>query len=139
VDVFIPKYKNIKALYLYFYLQILIMQAKTYFTILNKSSQEVFNKSMEKCNFIGELHSYSASLQDWATIIPFFTERRILNHAVEQMEISCLSMLTGIYRQSFASLRLSLELIFGAVYFSAHKLELIEWQNGAKDLNWHVI
>ncbi len=115
------------------------MQAETYYTAINKASQEVFTKSIGSCDFLGNIHDYSTALQDWIQVIPNDLEVQILNHSIEQVEISCLSLLSGIYRQSFASLRLSLELLFGSTYFSASKLELVEWMKGSRDLNWKTI
>lgn len=115
------------------------MNAQEYYRAINEASHTIFEKSVSHCSFLGKVADYSTSIQDWMNVIPSNQEKHLIDHSLEQIEFSCLSLLSGMYRQSFSSLRLALELIFGAIYFSAYKLEYIEWKNGSGDLNWHTI
>lgn len=115
------------------------MKAKEYYTAINKAAQGIFEESIYYCDFLGKVHDYSVSIQDWLKVIPPSQENQMIDHSLEQLEFSCLLLLSGIYRQAFASLRLALEELFGAIYFSAHKLDYLEWKNGSRDLNWQTV
>ena len=115
------------------------MKAQEYYKAISEATHTIFDKSIIYCDFLGKIHDYSASIQDWMEVVPSNQEKHMINHSLEQIEFSCLSLLSGMYRQSFSSLRLALELLFGSIYFSAHKLEHIEWRNGSRDLSWKVI
>jgi hypothetical protein len=115
------------------------VQAQEYYKTISNATQVVFEQSVTHCDFLGEIYDYSASLQDWLIVLPLSQENHMIEHSIEQIEFSCLFLMSGMYRQSFSSLRLALELICGAIYFSAHKLEYIEWRRGAGDLNWRTV
>ncbi|MEH1835357.1 MAG: hypothetical protein V7L29_25710 [Nostoc sp.] len=115
------------------------MNAKEYYKTISEATHTIFEVSVNHCNFLGKLYDYSASIQEWMDVIPSSQEKQMIDYSLEQVEFSCLSLLSGMYRQSFASLRLSLELLFGSVYFSAYRLEYLEWKNGSRDLKWQTI
>ncbi len=115
------------------------MKAKEYYAAISQAAQTLFDESVDYCDFLGKIHDYSASIQDWLKVIPSSQENHMIDYSLEQVEFSCLLLLSGMYRQAFASLRLALELLFGAIYFSAHKLDYLEWQNGSRDLNWQTV
>jgi hypothetical protein len=115
------------------------MDVKEYFSKLNQAAQNVFNDTIDHCDFLGLVHDYSSILLEWANIIPDSPELKMFENAAQEIDVSCLSLLSGLYRKAFVSLRLSMEMSFGAVYFSVHKLEYLEWQKGEKDIVWSVI
>jgi hypothetical protein len=115
------------------------MRVDEYYRTISEASKTIFEKSVAHCDFLGKVHDYSTSIQEWIDVISPSQERLMIDHSVEQLEFSCLFLLSGMYRQSFSSLRLALELLFGGVYFSAHKLEYLEWSKGSRDLNWNTI
>ncbi len=115
------------------------MKAKEYYAAISQAAQTLFDESVDYCDFLGKIHDYSASIQDWLKVIPSSKENHMLDQSLEQVEFSCLLLLCGMYRQAFASLRLALELLFGAIYFSAHKLDYLEWENGTRDLTWQTV
>ena len=115
------------------------MNAQEYYKTISEATQTVFEESVIYCDFLGKINNYSVSLQDWLLVLPLSQENHMIDHLIEQMELSCLFLMSGMYRQSFSSLRLALELLCGAIYFSAHKLEYIEWRNGAGDINWRIV
>lgn len=115
------------------------MKAQEYYRAINVATHTTFENSVSHCNFLGKIHDYSASIQEWMEVIPSNQEKHMINHSLEQIEFSCLSLLSGLYRQSFTSLRLALELLFGSIYFSAHQIEYIEWKKGSRDLSWTTI
>jgi len=115
------------------------LNAQEYYRTISEATHTIFEKSVTHCDFLGKVADYSASVQDWMDVISPNQEKHMIDHSLEQIEFSCLSLLSGMYRQSFSSLRLALELLFGAIYFSAYKLEYIEWRNGSGDLNWQTM
>ena len=114
------------------------IEVKQYYSEIHAASQATFAVSLSQCTHLGYVHDLALSLQDWHKVIPV-NNKSMLQNTVEQVEVSCLSMLGGIYRQAFAGLRLSLEMLFGMVYFSAHELEYIEWTKGTRDISWSII
>lgn len=60
----------------------------------------------------------------------------MLETVCAQLESATFSMMLGLYRQAFSSLRLALELGLGAIYFSSNKVELHEWLEGRIDIKW---
>lgn len=66
-------------------------------------------------------------------------ERKIFTQACREYQYSLEAIMYGNYRHAFSSLRLSLELFTGAVYFSAHQMKMNLWLNGHDDLWWSVI
>ena len=50
--------------------------------------------------------------------------------------LGLVSLVSGVYRAAFGSLRLFLELALSAEYFAANRLELAEWLRGTRDITW---
>lgn len=49
------------------------------------------------------------------------------------------ALLSGHYRHAFLSLRLASELLFYAIYFSAHEVKILQWKSGHRDLTWQKL
>jgi hypothetical protein len=108
-----------------------------YYKQLNLAASEVFDLSTKDNTFIGAVQDLKTNLHYWETAISPYTQSSImLRHSLEELDISCFQILQGLYRGAFTSLRLALEMLCGAVYFSAHNIEYIEWQNGSQDIIW---
>ncbi|VEF24874.1 Uncharacterised protein [Shewanella baltica] len=118
------------------------MNGFDYYKALNAKALSVFEISIVNSQYAGEVQDFKMNIFYWRESISKFSSEVMLGHAIEELDISCLQALQGLYRGAFASLRLSLEMICGAVYFSAHDIEYIEyieWQKGSKDLVWAKI
>ncbi|MCG8687319.1 MAG: hypothetical protein MI892_20750 [Desulfobacterales bacterium] len=115
------------------------MNIKEYLSKLNNESQAIFSNSLAFKDDLGEAHHLSACIYEFAENIKDQFERDIIIAVCSQLESATLNASLGMYRQAFTSLRLSLEMGLGAVYFSAHKLELQEWLNGKTDIKWSLL
>ncbi len=112
------------------------MDIVEYFSKINQSCQGVFKETMKNPGELGVAHDLSSSLYEWAEAIENSAEKELLKNVGNQIEVSALNLSIGLYRQSFYSLRLSLELLLGTIYFSVNKLDYMEWLNGKGDIYW---
>lgn len=73
-------------------------------------------------------------------ILDRLTEKRPENYCVaraaSEYRFALSALLSGHYRHSFASLRLTAELLLYGVFFSAHEVKLRQWRAGHRDLTW---
>ncbi|WP_023639048.1 hypothetical protein [Dickeya zeae] len=112
------------------------MDIQEYFTKLNAESQSVFNQSSSKKENLGKLHHLSSCIYEFSNFVRDPQEKRILETVSAQLESSNYSLIIGLYRQAFSSMRLALEMGLAAIYFSASKLEMHEWLDGRMDIKW---
>ena len=112
------------------------MDIVQYFSKINQSCQDVFEETLKNPGELGIVHDLSSSLYEWAEAIENGEEKKLLENVGNQIEVSALNLATGLYRQAFYSLRLSLELLLATIYFSVNKLDYMEWINGNGDIYW---
>ncbi len=115
------------------------MDIQEYFTKLNAESQTVFEQSIYQKETLGKLHHLSSCIYEMSNVLRDPQEKRILETVSAQLESSNYSLIVGLYRQAFSSLRLALEMGLGAIYFSASKIEMHEWLDGRRDIKWSRI
>ncbi|MGY0146990.1 hypothetical protein [Edwardsiella tarda] len=115
------------------------MDIQKYFTKLNAESKTVFDQSISQKENLGKLHHLSSCIYEMSIFLRDPQEKRILETVSAQLESSNYSLIVGLYRQAFSSLRLALEMGLGAIYFSASKLEMHEWLDGRRDIKWSRI
>jgi hypothetical protein len=115
------------------------MTVNDYYTRLNSENSRIFTESLIDNSGQSLTHDLVSNLQIWMNLLIKYESSNMLSNSIEELDISCLQMMQGIYRGSFASLRLSLEMLCGSIYFSAHNIEYKEWSNGNKDLIWAVL
>lgn len=112
------------------------MDIQEYYNKINDASQAVFTLSIDEKRKIGQLHHSSSCLYEFSNCVVDVQEKNILETVSAQLESANFSLSLGLYRQSFASLRLALEMGLGAIYFSYNKMELYEWHDGRNDIKW---
>ena len=112
------------------------MDIKEYFTKLNAESQLVFSQSLSQKEKLGKLHHLSSCIYELSNFVHDPQEKRILETVSAQLESSSYSLIIGLHRQAFSSMRLALEMGLAAIYFSASKLEMQEWLDGRMDIKW---
>lgn len=81
-------------------------------------------------------HNFVAELEEWLRALASRPEAELFKSALREYQYSLLALVQGQYRQAFMSLRLSFELLLGAVHFSANELNLRMWLLGRKDIVW---
>ena len=114
------------------------MNITTYYNQLNSRSQAIFQEALADPQLMSKAHSIASDISFLAEAVPDIDEKTMLKTVCAQIESSCLALSLGLYRPAIGGLRLSLELGFGCIYFSANKLAHREWLlNG--DLKWSVI
>lgn len=84
---------------------------------------------------LGEVHQGDADFGLWLRYLEGPTIS-MMNAARRELALAEYSAASGLYRQSFASLRLFLELNFAAVYFSVNELERRRWVSDKFDFSW---
>jgi hypothetical protein len=112
------------------------MDIRDYYQNLFNSSNQVINESLHKEDELAKIHEFVDDLLKWLRILQPRPEANVLEHVAAELQLSAFSLVSGLYRQAFTSLRLSLELSLGVVFFSANRLELAEWMGGNYDLVW---
>lgn len=116
------------------------MTASEYIKAVNQEVQNLFEESLvENADNLNSGIDFSKSLQTWIDLIPDDNYKILLVNSIQSLEISLLSQTYCLYRNAFGSLRLSLEMLFGGIYFSTNLLDFIEWSKSSKDLNWSII
>jgi len=115
------------------------MTIDEYLNKLNEMSQEIFRESIKEPSLFGKAHNTASHIYEFSELITDILEKQMLLSVSSQLEYSVLNLALGLYRQSFFSLRLALEIGLGTVHFSIHKLEHQEWINGVADIKWATI
>jgi len=90
-------------------------------------------------NYQAKSHHFISDLQEWIVVLSSRGEAQLLKAALREYEFALLALVQGQYRQAFMALRLFLELALAAVALSANELELQEWLNGNRDINWQAL
>ncbi|MCC5641903.1 hypothetical protein LC607_02775 [Nostoc sp. CHAB 5824] len=112
------------------------MDLQQYYQNIFDSSNKVMEESLQKENELAKIHEFVDDLLKWLIILQPRPESNVLEYVAAELQLSAFSLVSGLYRQAFTSLRLSLELSLGVVFFSANRLELAEWMGGNYDLVW---
>lgn len=80
-------------------------------------------------NFLGDIEKLCKVLEDRP-------ESVCVRSAAHEYQFALSSVLIGQYRHAFGSLRLAMELLVSAIYFSGHELNLRQWENASRDISW---
>lgn len=116
------------------------MTSEEYLNKLNEQVQQIFQSSIaESKDVINEGLNIVKTLQSWHSVIFEDGYKTLITNCTQSLEISIFSQSYCFYRSAFTALRLSLEMLFGGIYFSTNKLDFLEWTKSSKDLNWSVI
>ena len=115
------------------------MNLHQYYGEIFESSSITMNESLKKDNELAKIHSFVEDLLTWYDVLKTRGEAVILKYVASELQLSALSLVSGLYRQSFTSLRLTLELSLSAIYFSANELAFREWEIGTRDIYWNQL
>ena len=88
---------------------------------------------------LGELTVLIRDLEVWHREMDERKEASSLPVVLQELQFSAYAAATGSYRQAFVSLRASLEILVGTVYFSVNRMQLAEWQRGDVDIRWSEV
>ena len=81
-------------------------------------------------------HHFASDLSLWCEVLADRPESPLILAGLSEYQFSLLAVVLGQYRQAFMSLRLTLELLLGAVHYSANEFKLRQWMRGRQDLVW---
>jgi hypothetical protein len=84
-------------------------------------------------------HNHAAALDVLQTAISNRPEGDLLRLAIREYQYAVMAASYGNYRHAYMSLRLTLELAFGALYFSAHEIKYWKWVDSSNDIKWSVL
>lgn len=117
------------------------MDTAGYYKALATKRANIMNECIIDANTFALQVTSHNSLKDFEKLLAVIPgeERVIFIQACREYQYSLEAVLYGHYRHAFSSLRLSLELFTGAVYFSAHQMKLRLWMQGSDDLFWSTI
>lgn len=109
---------------------------EAHLTLLADASDDCRRRALTSHQIqLGEVHQGDADFALWldyldGPTVPMMTAAR------RELALAEYSAASGLYRQSFASLRLYLELNFAAVYFSVNELKRRQWASDRFDFSW---
>ena len=115
------------------------MNLNQYYQDIFNSSSIIMNESLRRDTELAKIHFFVEDLLIWYDILKTRGEAVILKYAASELQLSALSLVSGLYRQSFTSLRLALELSLSAVFFSTNELDFREWERGTRDIYWNQL
>ncbi|MDB9511429.1 hypothetical protein PN499_09575 [Kamptonema animale CS-326] len=115
------------------------MNLHQYYEDIFESSSITMKESLKRDNELAKIHSFVEDLLTWYDVLKTRGEAVILKYAASELQLSALSLVSGLYRQSFTSLRLALELSLSAIFFSSNELEFREWEGGTRDIYWNQL
>lgn len=121
---------------------VMALSCEEHYRLLNVACGKVLAASFkgDVAGLHGSSHSFLADLEVWRReVLAQRPEASLLESAINEYQFGLLAVAQGQYRQAFMALRLSLELLLGAVSFSANELELRSWLAGRKDLVWSTL
>jgi hypothetical protein len=103
---------------------------------LNSASRAVIEPATLDPAELGKAQERIDELMQWRKILVTRPESVALQHAIHEATIGLFLTVSGLYRPAFVALRLFVELSLGSVHFSVNRLELAEWLQGRRDINW---
>ena len=108
------------------------MPVKSHYTQLHTKCAEVLTESFAgpRAADMAKSHAFIADLALWIGEMGSRPEAPVLQAALREYQFSLLALSFGQYRAAFSALRLSLELCFAAIQWSANERELREWKRG---------
>ena len=112
---------------------------KDYYGRLLSASQVVLEEASVDAELLGKANQTIDDFKVWLEILTPRPEAVVLGHALTESSIALYSLVSGLYRPAFGSLRLFLELALGAIHFSVNRLELAEWLGGNYDIKWATL
>jgi hypothetical protein len=115
------------------------MNLHQYYEDIFESSSITMKESLKRDNELAKIHSFVEDLLTWYDVLKTRGEAVILKYAASELQLSALSLVSGLYRQSFTSLRLTLELSLSAIFFSTNELAFREWEKGTRDIYWNQL
>lgn len=115
------------------------MNLHQYYGDIFESSSITMKESLKRDKELAKVHFFVEDLLTWYDVLKTRGEAVILKYAASELQLSALSLVSGLYRQSFTSLRLTLELSLSAIYFSANELDFREWEIGTRDIYWNQL
>jgi hypothetical protein len=114
------------------------MPVKAHYTQLHTKCGDVLGESFagERAAAMAKSHAFIADLAMWIGEMGTRSEAPVLQASLREYQFSLLALSFGQYRAAFSALRLSLELCFASIQWSANERELREWKRGQRDSNW---
>ena len=84
-------------------------------------------------------HAFIADYGLWIEELHNRPETPVFESALKEYQFALFALSSGQYRAAFSALRLTLELSFAGVQWSANEREFREWMRGQRDSNWAAL
>jgi hypothetical protein len=112
---------------------------KEHYDKISEAARLVRQDSLRDLAPLQAAHAVVDEIRLWQEILGARPEANIFDQIVNGLELGLFALVSGLYRQAYGSLRLAVELTAGVCWFSANRLDLVEWQSGERDLIWKEI
>lgn len=84
-------------------------------------------------------HNYLGDFETLRVSIKERPEATLLAAGITEYQFALYALSIGSYRHAFISLRLTMELLLGAVHFSAHEIKYRKWILKSEDIIWGAL
>jgi hypothetical protein len=112
---------------------------KEHYDKISEAARAVRQDSLLDSAPLEAAHAAIGEIRLWQEILGARPEATIFDQIVSALELGLFALVSGLYRQAYGSLRLTVELTAGLCWFSTNRLDLAEWQSGERDLIWKEI
>lgn len=115
------------------------MDLKKHYDDIGEAARLARQDSLVDLTPLESAHGAIGEIRLWQKILGARPEASIFDQIVSGLELGLFALVSGLYRQAYGSLRLTVELTAGLCWFSTNRLDLAEWQSGDRDLIWKEI
>jgi hypothetical protein len=115
------------------------LDLKEHYDKISEAARLVRQDSLRNLAPLQAAHSAIDEIRLWQKILGARPEASIFDQIISGLELGLFALVSGLYRQAYGSLRLTVELTAGLCWFSTNRLDLAEWQSGERDLIWKEI
>lgn len=81
-------------------------------------------------------HNATGDFEKLITAVESRPEAKLMHLAMRELQFALLAASFAHYRHAYISIRLFMELMLGAIYFSAFEIKLRKWMQNSQDIVW---
>ena len=109
--------------------------------LLSRSSEslDALLSDSEALQKLTVAHNFIADLELLNSAVSARPESTMIKFATRELSFALYAAAASKYRHATISLRLTLEIVLAAIYFSAHELKLRRWLSGDGDIVWNAL
>lgn len=118
------------------------MNIREYYRFLITKSGELQEEMLDDQDAFSAFSNAHNTINDIESLIGAISERpesELMRLALRELQFSLLAASAANYRHAYISTRLFMELMIGAIYFSAYEIKLRNWLKNSQDIIWSTL